>query len=48
MVDLMAEDDLLCRLLMDALFFLNSQEEYPSESVCNAEVLGILLYEIFP
>ena len=28
--------------------FLNDQEEEPSESVCNAEVLGLLLYDICP
>ena len=43
MVYLMASDDLLCRLVMDATTFLNNQEKQPSESVCNAEVLSILL-----
>ena len=36
MVGLMAEEDLLCRLVMDALIFLNNQDEHPSESVFNA------------
>ena len=40
MVDLMAADVLFCRLVMDALIFQNNQEEHPSESICNVEVLG--------
>ena len=46
MVDLMIVDDLLCRLVIDAWSFLNDKNEHPSESVCNAEVLGILLCEL--
>ena len=30
MVDLMAADDLFCRLVMDALTFQNNEEEHPS------------------
>ena len=47
MVDSMAADYLFCRLVMDDLIFMNNHEENPSESVCNSEVLGILLCEIF-
>ena len=43
---LMAEDEILCRLVMDALIFLIDQEEHPSKSICNAGVLGIFLCEI--
>ena len=46
MVDLMAAGDLFCRLVMDALIFSENREEHPSKSVCNAEVLGILLCEL--
>ena len=44
----MAADDLFHKLEMDALIFLNIHKEHPSEPVCNAEDLGILLYELFP
>ena len=48
MVDLMAEDDLFCILVMDFWYFLNNQQENPSNPFFHAEVIGILLFEIYP
>ena len=48
MVDSMAPDDLLCKLEMDDLIYMNIYEEHPSKPVCNNEDLGTFLYEIFP
>ena len=48
MVDSMTEDDLFCKLEMDALIFLNIHKEHPSEPVYISEALGIFLYEFFP
>ena len=48
MLDLMASDEIFCRLVMNDLIFpLDNQEEHPYKSVCNAEARGMLLYDIF-
>ena len=48
MVDSMAADELFCKFEIDASYFMNNQEEHPSEPVWNAEALDILLYDLCP
>ena len=48
MVYYMAADDLFCKLAIGTFIFIDNQEEHTSKPVFNAEVLGVLLHELFP